>query len=118
VALAGVFGLLAQDAPNRTAAGSGMLSGLGLLRGHLLTQPVGELPRGREAAELSKVLPYAVVLGGADRWLDGLAATDTDDTPDETELDWYHGPEGWHLSDLPDSLRNFVTTVEGSLLQR
>ena len=118
VALAGGFGLMAQDAPTRTPAGSGMLAGLALLRGHLLTQPVEEMPPGREVAELSGVLPYAVVLGGADRWLDGLAATDTDGTPDETELDWYHGPEGWHLSDLPDSLRNFVTTVEGSLLQR
>ena len=91
---------------------------LGLLRGHLLTQPVEEMPPGQEVHELSEVLPYAIVLGGADRWLDGLAATDRDDNPDETELDWYHGPEGWHLADLPDSLRNFITTVEGSLLQR
>lgn len=118
VALAGGFGLMAQDAPTRTKAGSGLHAGLGLLRGHLLTQPVEEMPPGRAVDELSKVLPFAVVLGGADRWLDGLAATDRDDTSDETELDWYHGPEGWHLADLPDSLRNFVTTVEGSLLQR
>ena len=76
------------------------------------------MPPGQEVHELSEVLPYAIVLGGADRWLDGLAATDRDDTPDETELDWYHGPEGWHLADLPDSLRNFITTVEGALLQR
>ena len=118
VALAAGFGLVAQDTPARTKAGAGVLAGLGLLRGHLLTQPVEEMPPGQEVHELSEVLPYAIVLGGADRWLDGLAATDRDDTPDETELDWYHGPEGWHLADLPDSLRNFITTVEGSLLQR
>lgn len=118
VALAGGFGLMAQDAPTRTPAGAGVLAGLGLLRGNLATQPVAEMPPGREVAELSEVLPFAVVLGGADRWLDGLAATDRLETPDETELPWYHGPEGWQLSDLPDSLRNFVTTVEGSLLNR
>ena len=118
VALAAGFGLVAQDTPARTKAGAGVLAGLGLLRGHLLTQPVEEMPPGQEVHELSEVLPYAIVLGGADRWLDGLAATDRDDTPDETELDWYHGPEGWHLADLPDSLRNFITTVEGALLQR
>ncbi|HHU40499.1 MAG TPA: DUF2207 domain-containing protein [Propionibacterium sp.] len=118
VALAAGFGLVAQDTPARTRDGAGVLSGLGLLRGNLLTQPVEEMPPGREVEELSEVLPYAIVLGGTDRWLDGLAATDDDPTPDETELDWYHGPAGWHLADLPDSLRNFVTTVEGSLLQR
>lgn len=118
VALAAGFGVVAQDTPARTKAGAGVLAGLGLLRGHLLTQPVEEMPPGREVEELSEVLPYAIVLGGADRWLDGLAATDRDDTPDETDLDWYHGPQGWHLADLPDSLRNLVTTLEGSLLQR
>ncbi len=119
VALAAGFGfVVAQDIPARTKAGAGVLAGLGLLRGALLTQPVAEMPPGREVAELSEVLPYAIVLGGADRWLDGLAATDMDDTSDETDLDWYHGPEGWHLRDLPDSLRNLVTTLEGSLLAR
>ena len=119
VALAAGFGfVVAQDIPARTKAGAGVLAGLGLLRGTLLTQPVAEMPPGREVAELSEVLPYAIVLGGADRWLDGLAATDMDDAPDSTDLDWYHGPEGWHLRDLPDSLRNLVTTLEGSLLAR
>lgn len=118
VALAAGFGFLAQETPARSRAGAGVLAGLGMLRGHLLTQPTHEMPPGREVAELSEVLPYAVVLGGTDRWLDGVAATDTDDDSDETDVDWYHGPQGWHLSDLPDSLRNFITTVEGSLVQR
>ena len=107
-----------SSAPKPREVSAGVLAGLGLLRGNLATQPVAEMPPGREVAELSEVLPFAVVLGGADRWLDGLAATDRLETPDETELPWYHGPEGWQLSDLPDSLRNFVTTVEGSLLNR
>jgi hypothetical protein len=33
-------------------------------------------------------------------------------------LPWYHGPADWHLCDLPDSLRNFVTTLSGSLFSR
>lgn len=118
VALAAAAGWVAQGAPLRNAKGSRVLDGLGLLRGQLLTQPTDEMPAGAEVTELSEVLPYAVVLGGADRWLDGLAATDLDADPDETDLAWFHGPSGWHLSDLPDSLRNFVTSVEGHLLAR
>ncbi|MFP5417491.1 MAG: DUF2207 family protein [Actinomycetes bacterium] len=118
VGLAAGFGFLAQDIPARSAAGAGVLAGLDLLRGHLLTQPTDEMPVGREVEELSEVLPYAVVLGGTERWLDGLAASDDDPHPDATDLPWYHGPEGWNLADLPDSLRNFVTTVEGTLVER
>lgn len=119
VALAAALGFVAQEVPARSAAGSGVLSGLAVLRGQLLTQPTNEMPVGREVDELSEVLPFAVVLGGADRWLDGVVATDdsTTDT-DETDLSWYHGPAGWTLADLPDSLRNFVTVVRGVLLER
>ncbi|MFZ2427718.1 MAG: DUF2207 domain-containing protein, partial [Propioniciclava sp.] len=107
-----------QDAPARTLAGIKVLEGLDILRGQLLTQPTDEMPPTKAEAELSEVLPYAIVLGGLGRWLDGLAATDTDPDPDETDLSWYHGPAGWELSDLPESLRHFITTVEGRLLER
>jgi hypothetical protein len=76
------------------------------------------MPKGAELHELSELLPYAIVLGGADRWLDAIVASDTDEHADETDLPWYHGPANWHLRDLPDSLRNFVTTVSGSLFSR
>lgn len=118
IALAFGVGFVGQAMPSRTAAGASVLAGLGVLRGQLLTQPTGEMPPGREHRELSEVLPFAVVLGGTERWLDALVATDTDDTPDESELGWFHGPEGWHLRDLPDSLRNLVTTLEGVLVER
>lgn len=118
IALSLGAGILGQEMPARTAKGSSVLAGLGVLSGQLLTQPTDEMPRGREHRELSEVLPYAVVLGGTERWIDGLVATDGDAGADETELDWYHGPEGWHLQHLPDSLRNFVTTLEGSLVER
>lgn len=118
IALSLGAGILGQEMPARTAKGSSVLAGLGVLGGQLLTQPTGEMPPGREYRELSEVLPYAVVLGGSDRWLDGLVAADGDAGADEADLDWYHGPTGWHLRDLPDSLRNFITTLEGTLVQR
>lgn len=112
------LGLLASAMPARTPQGSAVLGGLGVLRGQLFTQPTDQLPEGREVEELAKILPFAVVLGGADRWLDALAATDGDETPDGEDLAWYHAPADWHLRDLPDSLRTFVTTIEGELFKR
>ena len=41
-----------------------------------------------------------------------------DERPDPDALHWYHAPEQWHLRDLPDSLRNFVTTLQGTLVSR
>lgn len=109
---------VAQEMPARTVTGSALLAGLRELSEQLHVHPTDRMPKGRELAELSELLPYAIVLGGADRWLDAIVAADTDDDPDSTDLDWYHGPDNWHLRDLPDSLRNFVTTVSGSMFSR
>lgn len=110
--------LVAQEMPARTPAGSRVLAGLDVLRGSLLTQPVDTLPTGRGYAQLSALLPYAVVLGGKERWLHAVASSDDDDLADSTDLDWYHGPDGWHLADLPAALANFITTVQGTLFSR
>ncbi len=118
LAIAAAVGFVGSYMPARTARGAATLAGLGILRGNLLTQPTEEMPKGREHEELSQVLPYAVVLGGADRWLDGIAAVNDAALDDATELSWYHGPEGWQLSDLPDSLRNFVRAFQGTLVAR
>lgn len=118
VALAAGLGWVAQEAPSHSNEGTKVLAGLDILRGQLLTQPTDEMPKDKAELELSEVLPYAIVLGGLGRWLDGLAATDTDTDTDETDLFWYHGPTGWQFSDLPESLRHFITTVEGCLLER
>lgn len=109
---------VAQEMPARTRDGVAVLRGLDALRTDLLTAPTDRMPQGQELAELSEVLPYAVVLGGADRWLDAIAGADDDDDADSTDLDWYHGPANWHLRNLPDSLSNFVTTVSGLLFSR
>jgi hypothetical protein len=107
-----------QEMPARTAKGSALMAGLGALRSDLLSHPTDQMPRGREVQEMAEVLPYAVVLGGADRWLDAIVATDADDEADSEDLPWYHGPENWHLRDLPSSLRNFIITVSGNLFSR
>lgn len=116
--LAAAVGFVGQHMPARTARGAATLTGLGALRVQLLTQPTDELPHGREHEELSQVLPYAVVLGGADRWLDAIAGVNDGDVDDAQELSWYHGPEGWRLSDLPDSLRNFIRAFQGTIVAR
>jgi len=116
VALGMVF--VAQEMPARTAKGAALLGGLGALRSDLLSHPTNQMPPGAELREISEVLPYAIVLGGADRWLDAIVASDVDEDPDSNDLSWYHGPENWQLRDLPDSMRNFVTTLSGSLFTR
>ena len=107
-----------QEMPARTPKGAALLAGLSALRSDLLSHPTDQMPPGHALRELSEVLPYAVVLGGADRWLDAIVASDTDAEADARDLTWYHGPEHWHLRDLPDSLRNFITTVSGTLFAR
>jgi len=109
---------VAHEMPARTAKGAALLGGLGALRSDLLSHPTNQMPQGSELREISEVLPYAIVLGGAERWLDAIVASDVDEHPDSYDLSWYHGPENWHMRDLPDSMRNFVTTVSGSLFSR
>lgn len=114
------LGLMAisREMPARTAKGSAVLHGLAALQANLATHPTANLSGPDAFAKISSVLPYAVVLGGTDRWLQAMAAADGDDTPDSTELNWYYGPDDWHLSDLPASLDNFITTVQGTLFSR
>lgn len=109
---------IAQEMPARTTSGTSVLMGLDVLRGSLLTQPVDQLPGGAGHLEVSRILPYATVLGGRQRWLQALADSQDESVVDAEELSWYHGPEGWQLSDLPASLANFVTTVQGALFSR
>jgi hypothetical protein len=109
---------VAQEMPARTAKGAALLGGLGALRSDLMSHPTNQMPPGSELKEISEVLPYAIVLGGSDRWLDAMVSSDADEHPDSYDLSWYHGPDNWHLRDLPDSMRNFVTIVSGSLFSR
>ncbi len=108
--------LVAQEMPRRTSSGTALLAGMIGLSGQLQTQPTDQVPPERAYEVLSRVIPYAVVLGGKDRWIKALADADDDPgVPDPTDLDWYHAPDTWHLSDLPASVGSFVTTVQGVL---
>ena len=118
IALALGLMFVAQEMPARTKSGAALLAGLGILRSDLMSHPTDQLSSGRELSELSELLPYAVVLGGHQRWLDAIVAADDDPDEDRFDLGWYHGPEGWHLHHLPDSLKNFITTVSGELFSR
>lgn len=118
VLLALGLAFVAQEMPARTPKGAQLLATLGTLRQDLLARPTDQMPSAHAYRELSQVLPYAIVLGGVDRWLGALVAADDDDEADPTDLFWYHGPDTWHVRDLPDSLRNFVTTVSGNLFAR
>lgn len=109
---------VAQQMPARTGKGAQLLSGLGVLRAQLIGQPTNQMPAGRELSELSEVLPYAIVLGGRQRWLQAIVDADDDDEADSTDLDWFHGPSDWHLKHLPDSLENFIVTLQGHLFNR
>lgn len=110
--------LIAQIMPRRSAKGSAILSGLDLLSLQLQTQPTNMFG-DRALDEYSKILPYAVVLGSQERWVNAFGKSDDDPgIPDSTDIDWYHGPENWQLQDLPASLDNFVTTLEGRLYSR
>jgi hypothetical protein len=118
IAVALGFLFVAQEMPARTQKGSALLAGLGALRSDLLSYPTNQMPPDRQLSELSEVLPYAVVLGGSERWLDAIVASDITAEPDPQALSWYHGPPNWHLQDLPSSLKNFLTTVSGTLFTR
>ncbi|WP_277034785.1 DUF2207 domain-containing protein [Propionimicrobium lymphophilum] len=109
---------LAQVMPRRSAKGSAILRGLDLLSLQLQTQST-QMFGDDELKEYSKVLPYSVVLGSQDRWVNAFGKADDDPgVADPNDIDWYHGPANWQLQDLPASLDNFVTTLEGRLYSR
>ena len=118
VALAGALIWVSDRMPRRTVLGSEVLGGLQALSLLLATHPTTQMPAGRELAEISRVLPYAVVLGGKDRWIQAMADADRDADPDPTAIDWYHAPDTWHLRDLPASLAQFIHTLQGELFGR
>lgn len=108
-----------QEMPARTPAGAAVLSGLRVLAMDLDTKPTDQLPKGREYETVSRILPYAVVLGGWERWLEALVEVDDDEgVADPTDLSWYHASGDWHLQQLPASLDAFVNAARGRLFAR
>ena len=115
VMLAGlVLALVGQVAPARTARGAAVLGRVAGLQRYLLDETSADLPQSHRLEFASRCLPYAAVLGLTEKWALEIAATDDDDDPD-AGIGWYSGPENWHLSDIGESLSNFVTSFGGSL---
>ncbi|MDX6239734.1 MAG: hypothetical protein QOG10_4549 [Kribbellaceae bacterium] len=118
VMLAGVaLALVGQVAPARTARGAAVLGRVAGLQRYLAEETSADLPQSHRLEFASRCLPYAAVLGQTHKWALEIAATDDDDDPD-AGIGWYSGPENWHLSDIGESLSNFVTSFGGSLSTR
>lgn len=109
--------VIGRHMPAKAPAAGRVLGQVAAIRGELLEMDVSELPSDQHAELCSRALPYAVVLGGSERWIDALVATDSDEDEDEG-FHWYRGPRGWHLQYLPDSLRNLTTNLTGALFTR
>lgn len=115
VMLAGVALTLAgQVAPARTARGAAVLGRVAGLQRYLTEETSADLPQSHRLEFASRCLPYAAVLGLTEKWALEIAATDDDDDPD-AGIGWYSGPENWHLSNIGESLSNFVTAFGGTL---
>ncbi|GAA1705765.1 DUF2207 domain-containing protein [Kribbella sp. NPDC056951] len=113
--LAGLaLALAGQAAPARTARGAAVLGRVAGLQRYLTDETSSSLPHSHRLEFASRCLPYAAVLGLTEKWAAEIAATDDDDDPD-AGIGWYSGPENWHLSDIGESLSNFVTSFGGSL---
>jgi hypothetical protein len=109
--------LVGQVAPARTARGAAVLGRVAGLQRYLAEETSADLPQSHRLEFASRCLPYAAVLGQTHKWALEIAATDDDDDPD-AGIGWYSGPENWHLSDIGESLSNFVTSFGGSLSTR
>jgi Predicted membrane protein (DUF2207) len=109
-----VLALVGQAAPARTARGAAVLGRVAGLQHYLANETSSTLPQSHRLEFASRCLPYAAVLGLTEKWALEIAATDDDADPD-AGIGWYSGPENWHLSDIGESLSNFVTAFGGSL---
>lgn len=115
VMLAGVaLALAGQVAPARTARGAVVLGRVAGLQRYLAEESSADLPHSHRLEFASRCLPYAAVLGLTEKWALEIAATDDDDDPD-AGIGWYSGPADWHLSNIGESLSNFVTAFAGTL---
>lgn len=109
---------VAREMPRRSKKGSALLAGLHGFSAILAQQRTDIFAKGHELEQISRLLPYAVVLGNKDRWIDAMVAADPDPLPDPVELDWYHAPDNWHLQQLPQSLDALIASIQGHLFGR
>jgi len=118
IALAIIALTLAYQVHHVTPKGAAVYAGLQALAKQLHDHKGAEIAPAEQHAQISRILPYAVVLGSWEQWLQALADADDDDLPDPEELPWYHGPADWHMRDLTASLDALITVVTGRLFSR
>lgn len=116
VGVASLF--VAGEMSRRSVAGAELLSGLNGFSAILAQQRTDCFPAGRELEQISKLLPYAVVLGGKERWIEAMVDADADDQPDPDAISWYRAPDNWHLAALPHSLDALIASIQGHLFGR
>lgn len=110
---------VSQQMPRRTSPGfrgAQGSPGAGYEPGHPADHP---RPKDDAYAEISRIIPYAIVLGSFDRWLQAWWWTPTTTPACPIRTIWVgRAPATWQLSDLPSSIDAFITTVEGKLYSR
>lgn len=109
---------VAGEMPRRSAAGASLLSGLTGLSAILAQQRTDVFAEGSEINEISKVLPYAIVLGSKERWIQAMVDSDKTESPDPEAISWYRAPKTWHLQQLPHSLDSLIASLQGHLFGR
>ncbi|AXB47189.1 hypothetical protein A4R43_36015 [Amycolatopsis albispora] len=116
-----VFGLAitagAPLLPRRTARGRALAGQIRGLIGYLHSVPAGEIPEADRELVFSRSLPYAVVLGETERWLNSFADLDPE-ADGAAGLYWFGGLEGERdLKRLGTHLPALLTALDGVLAE-
>lgn len=112
VVVAGVaLAVGARSMPARTKRGSALLEHVRGLRGYLRTATPQDIPDGDREMVFSRSLPYAVVLGEAERWLATFAGS-------RPGLYWFgEAEEGGDLRRFAQRFPAFLGALDGVLAQ-
>ena len=98
--------------PFRTAKGSAALARALGFRRYLATAEAEQLRAEEKAGVFARYLPYAVVLGEADRWAKVFKDLGL---PPQQYAGWYHGPSGWTFDDFNDSMDAFSASTSSTI---
>ncbi|MFE2751352.1 DUF2207 domain-containing protein [Actinosynnema sp. NPDC059335] len=112
VVVAGVaLAVGARTMPARTRRGSALLEHVRGLRGYLHTATPQDIPESDREMVFSRSLPYAVVLGEAERWLAAFSGT-------RPGLYWFgEAEQGGDLRRFAQRFPAFLGAVDGVLAQ-
>jgi hypothetical protein len=118
VALACILWAISQQAHPVTSRGAKVYAGLKPLADDLKNHSPDGIDPADLCDQVSMILPYALILGGSERWLDIMASADESKELNSDVLSWFHAPSDWHLKHFPASMESFITAVTGRLYTR